>query len=97
MLTSLIPPPLNYRAFPSLSLAGLGMQERLQKVCGSKSVLLQREELEQVFLPANPEEESAGRSQQCIQLVHGNIPLLLDSARKLQQRQARIVRTPLAD
>lgn len=85
------------RGAVALSLAGVGIQERLQKVCGSKSVLLQRGELEQVFLPANPGDESAGRTHQCMQLVHVNIPFLLDSARKPQQRQARIVRTPLAD
>lgn len=37
-------------------------------------MLLQSHELEHLFLPADPGGESAGRTHQCVQLFHVNIP-----------------------
>lgn len=45
--------------------------------------------MEQVVLPANPGDGSAGRTCLRIQLVHVNIPFLPDAASKLQQKQAQ--------
>lgn len=45
--------------------------------------------MEQVVLPADAGDGSAGRTCLCIQVVHVDIPFLPDAASKLQQMQAQ--------